>query len=104
MDTGVDNMDSARSAERLTGKQRVLRGLKYFLWVFVAMFVLGMLLMLCSEKGAPGWWRWGIVFGLVRGLPTAVLAGVIVMAFPRRRLWHGIFAIAVALVACGLFM
>ena len=94
--------DGKRPEERLTGKQRMLRGLKYSLGVFAVVFVLAA----ASVTVAPerDVWSWRAAFGAVCGAPAAVLAGVIVMAFPRRRLWHGIFAIAVALVACGLFM
>ena len=100
----IETADGKRTEERLTGKQRVLRGLKYFAVTFAVEFVFWMLLILCSEKGASGWWRWGIYGWLVRGLPTAVLAGVMVMLFPERRLWHGIFAVVVAVLATGVFL
>jgi hypothetical protein len=95
-------MDSARSAERLTGKQRVLRGLKYFLGMFAVLFVL----LAASVTIAPerDVWSWRAAFAAVCAGPAAVLAGVVVMAFPTRRLWHGVFAVAVALVASGLFL
>ena len=94
--------DGKRPAERLTGKQRVLRGLKYCLGVFAVVFVLAAAsVTVVPERDV---WSWRAAFAAVCGAPAAVLAGLIVMAFPRRRLWHGIFAIAVALVACGLFM
>jgi hypothetical protein len=94
--------DSARSAERLTGKQRVLRGLKYFLGMFAVVFVL----VASSATIMPERDIWSVraAVAAVSAVPAAVLAGLIVMAFPRRRLWHGIFAVVVALVACGLFM
>ncbi len=102
MDTGVGNMNSGRAAERLTGKQRVLRGLKYFLWIFAVVFVL----VASSATIMPERDVWSVRASLaaVSAVPAAVLAGLIVMAFPRRRLWHGIFAVVVALVASGLLM
>lgn len=94
--------DGKRPEEHLTGKQRALRGLKFFLGVFAVVFVLAAAsVTIAPERDV---WSWRAAFGAVSALPAAVLAGLIVMAFPRRRLWHGIFAIAVALVACGLFM
>ena len=94
--------DGKRTAERLTGKQRALRGLKYFLGVFAVLFVL----LASSVTIAPerDVWSWRAAFGAVSALPAAVLAGLVVMAFPTRRLWHGVFAVAVALVASGLLL
>ena len=98
----TENMDSARSAERLTGKERVLRGLKYFLGMFAVVFVLvASSVTIMPERDV---WSFRASLAAVCAVPAAVLAGLIVMAFPRRRLWHGIFAVVVALVACGLFM
>lgn len=98
----TSNKDNARSAERLTGKQRVLRGLKYSAIALAVDFVFWMLLYLCLAKGEPEGWQWGLVSWLVHGLPTAVLAGGIVMLFPVRRLWQGIFAVVVAVLATGV--
>lgn len=88
-------------AERLTGKQRVLRGLKYFAGTFAAVFALCALLVALPPEGD---WGWGIVAGLVRGLPTAVLAGGMVVLFPVRRLWHGVCAVVAAVLAAGWMM
>ena len=94
--------DGKRTEERLTGKQRALRGLKYFLGVFAVVFVLAAAsVTVVPERDV---WSWRAAFGAVSALPASVLAGLIVMAFPRRRLWHGIFAVVVALVASGLFL
>lgn len=94
--------DGKRSAERLSGKQRVLRGLKYFLGVFAVVFVLAAAsVTVVPERDV---WSWRAAFGAVSALPASVLAGLIVMVFPERRLWHGIFAVVVALVASGLFL
>ena len=94
--------DGKRTEGRLTGKERALRGLKYFLGVFVVLFVL----VAASATIVPerDVWSWRAAFVAVCGAPAAVLAGLIVMAFPTRRLWHGVFAVAVALVASGLFL
>lgn len=98
----TENKDSARSAERLTGKERVLRGLKYFLGMFAVVFVLvAASATILPERDV---WSFRASLAAMCAVPAAVLAGLIVMAFPRRRLWHGIFAVVVALVACGLFM
>jgi hypothetical protein len=94
--------DGKRTEERLTGKQRALRGLKYSLGVFAVVFVLAAAsVTVVPERDV---WSWRAAFGAVSALPASVLAGLVVMAFPRRRLWHGIFAVVVALVACGLFL
>ena len=94
--------DGKRTEERLTGKQRALRGLKYFLGVFAVVFVLAA----ASVTVAPerDVWSWRAAFAAVCEGPAAVLAGVVVMAFPTRRLWHGIFAVVVAILASGVFV
>lgn len=94
--------DGKRTEERLTGKQRALRGLKYFLGMFAVLFVpLAASVTIAPERDV---WSWRAAFAAVCAGPAAVLAGLIVMAFPTRRLWHGVFAVAVALVASGLLL
>ena len=94
--------DGKRTEERLTGKERVLRGLKYFLGVFAVLFVLvASSATIVPERDV---WSWRAAFAAVCGGPAALLAGLIVMAFPTRRLWHGIFAVVVAILASGVFV
>ena len=100
----IETADGKRTEERLTGKQRALRGLKYAAIALAVDFVFWMLLYVCLAKGEPEGWQWGIVLWLVKGLPTAVLAGGIVMLLPVRRLWQGIFAVVVAVLATGVLM
>ena len=85
-----------KAAERVTGKERLLRGGKYFVGVFAATFVTIVLLLGLHEPSA---WGWGIVGGLCRGLPAGLISGLAVMAFPRGRLWQGVLAVVVGMVA-----
>ncbi len=66
--------DGKRPEERLTGKQRMLRGLKYSLGVFAVVSVLAA----ASVTVAPerDVWSWRAAFAAVCGAPAAVLAGV----------------------------
>lgn len=90
--------DGKRPEERLTGKQRILRGLKYFLGVFTVVFVeVTLHAALAPERNI-----WS--FAAACAAATAGLAGLMVMAFPRRHLWHGVFAVVTAMVACGLYL
>ena len=84
----------------LTGKERCLRGVRYFAGVFAAEFVPVFLSWLWTagphERHVLGesLGAWS-----VECLPAAVLAGLVSMLFRRRRRWHrvaaGIFAVAV---------
>ena len=99
MDDRADMKADGNPAERLTGRERFLRGAKYFWGTFATVFAVCLVLVL----GAAGWkadgWGGGVVAGLVRGVPAGLVAGLVVMAFPRRRRWQGALAVAVALVA-----
>ena len=87
------------SKDQLTNKERRLRGLRYFVWVFVVFFVLNMLTLDCAPTATAG----GVIaFGLLCASFPALLAGVIVAAFARRRLWHGFLAVGVALLVASL--
>lgn len=81
--------------EKLTAKARYLRGLRYFAWVFVVFFALYLLSLDFAPTATAG----GLIAaGLLCASFPALLAGVIVAAFSRRRLWHGFLAVGVALL------
>ena len=85
--------------EKLTAKARYLRGLRYFAWVFVVFFALNML----AFDFAPGASVGEIIALVLLGasLPAAVAGGIVVL-FSRRRLWHGLLAVGVALLVALL--
>lgn len=86
--------------ERLTGKQRLLRGLKYFALTFAVVFVF---VTLAVDYGHPeGSGGLKIFADLLCAFQPALLAGVIVAAFLRRRLWHGFLVVGVALLVALL--
>ncbi len=86
--------------ERLTGKQRLFRGLKYFALTFVVVFVFVTLAVDYVHPEVSGELK--IFAGLLCAFHPALLAGVIVAAFPRRRLWHGLLAVGVAVLVALL--
>jgi hypothetical protein len=102
----TENKDSARSAERLTGKQRVLRGLKYFFWVFGAAFVPNMVFWLCTAGAwaIENFWGRMAAMAAICCLTFALLAGLVVMAFGRVRRWHRFAAGAVVIAVCVLWV
>lgn len=87
--------DVAQTAEHLTGKQRALRGVRYFCAVFAVVFVIGALRL--SSKDNPYLLPCLAVLGIFC-FPPALVAGLGVMAFRQRRRWH--WAV-MALVAAG---
>ena len=99
MQSNAVDCSSEGSEGKLTNKERRLRGLRYFVWVFVAFFALNMLTLDCAPTATAGG---VIVFGLLCASFPALLAGVIVAAFSRRRLWHGFLAVGVALLVASL--
>lgn len=92
--------DGKRPEERLTGKQRALRGLKYFLGVFAVVFVLFTLAVDSPPEVRAGV---KIVAGLLCAFQPALLAGVVVALFSRRRLWQGFLAVGIAVLVTLLF-
>jgi len=95
-----------KAAERLTGKERLLRGGKVFWWMFNIVSVLTMS-ALCRAlvRTDPDldkiWTLWGscLAAALLNGLFVGGLSGLIVMAFSWRQRWHGVLAVGIALVA-----
>ena len=87
------------SAGRLTNRERRLRGLRYFVWLLVVFFALYLLSLDFAPTATAG----GLIAaGLLCASFPALLAGVIVAAFSRRRLWHGFLAVGVALLVASL--
>ena len=104
----TENMDSARSAERLTGKQRVLRGLKYWVGVMGAMYVPVLVCWLLTAGPQERQMRWHSLDPWGRLCSTAgALAGLGILLCPRRRRWHraaaGIVVVAAG-VAAGMLL
>ena len=96
----MDGKENKVAGERLTGKERCLRGGKVFLWTFVVSVVLFVLFTMNAEVVPERKvWAWRAAFGVVFGAMAALVAGLVVMAFPVRRWWHWIFAVAVGVLA-----
>ena len=88
-----------KAAERLTGKERLLRGGKVFLWTFVVVVVLFTLSAdVVPERDVLAW---RVAWGGMVGATVALVAGLVVMAFPVRRWWHWVFAVVVGVLALG---
>lgn len=85
--------------KKLTAKARYLRGLRYFAWVIVVFFALNMLAL----DFAPGASVGEIIALVLLGasFPAAVAGGIVVL-FSRRRLWHGLLAVGVAVLVALL--
>ena len=96
MDDRADMMADGKPVERLTGKQRLLRGMKYFALTFAVVFVLVTLAVDHGHPEAHGGLK--IFAGLLCAFQPALLASVIVALFSRRCLWHGFLAVGVALL------
>lgn len=96
----MDGKENKVTAERLTGKQRYLRGGKVFMWTFVAVGVLFAL----NADVVPDrdTWGWRAAFGCTLGAWVALVAGLVVAAFPVHRWWHWIFAVGVGALAAVL--
>ncbi len=77
--------DVVQTVDCLTGKQRVLRGLRYFCAVFALVFVIGALRL--SSKENPYLLPCLAVLGIFC-FPPALVTGLGVMAFRQRRRWH----------------
>ena len=99
MDDRADMKADGNPAARLTGRERFLRGVKYCLGTFAAVFAVCLVLVMGGTEWDPTAWVWGVLAGLDEGVPAGLVAGLVVMAFPRRRRWQGVLAVAVALVA-----
>lgn len=95
----MDEKENKVTAERLTGKQRCWRGLKYFLWVFAAIFVLVTAFWWCTAGINRLFWETNCMFWGIYSLPAAVLTGLAVLALGRRRRWHRFAAGGVAIAA-----
>ena len=94
--------DVVQTVDCLTGKQRVLRGLRYFCAVFALVFVIGALRL--SSKENPYLLPCLAVLGIFC-FPPALVTGLGVMAFRQRRRWHwAVMALvaAVCVVATAL--
>lgn len=103
--TGADDCNRLQSnavdcsreepTDQLTNKERRLRGVRYFVWLLVVFFALYLLSLDVAPTATAG----GLIAaGLLCASFPAFLAGVIVAAFSRRRLWHGFLAVGVALL------
>jgi hypothetical protein len=99
----VDGRENKVTAERLTGRERLLRGLGYFLVVFAVVFVFVTLSVDFHPEVTAG----GIVAaGLLCAFFPAALAGGMMSLFSTRRRWHGFWAVGAAVLvvlACGLW-
>jgi hypothetical protein len=69
------------------------------LGTFAAVFAVCLVLVMGGTEWDQTAWVWGVLAGLDEGVPAGLVAGLVVMAFPRRRRWQGVLAVAVALVA-----
>ena len=100
----MDGKENKVTAERLTGKQRCLRGVRCFLWTFAIAFGAFMVVLdwTTPRPGTePGrdMWTGGAIVGLMASGCVASVAGLIMMAFPVCRWWHWIFALLVPVLA-----
>jgi len=102
----VDDRENMRadgkSAERLTGRERFRRGVRYFLAVFLAIFVPITVFLGCTTLG--GWPDEYVGVWAIYSLPAAVLTSWAVWAFGRRRHWHRFAAGVVVMAAVGVWV
>ena len=96
------DLDSGRAAERLTGKERVLRGVKYWVGVMGVMYVPILVCWLLTagpqERQMPfhSLDPWGRLCSA-----AGALAGLGILLCPRRRRWHRVAA-GIVVVAAGV--
>lgn len=84
----------------LTGKERCFRGGRYFLAVFLGIFVPIVVFWWCTNGGWPDY----VGVWAIYSLPAAVLTSWAVWAFGRRRRWHRFAAGVVVMAAVGVWV